>query len=71
MPRYHRAVSFIWHIPSNGIYYKLLPCTIIMNNMESKKERARENQDTDLRDSAMPTSIGVRIYFSISFKVTT
>jgi hypothetical protein len=42
-----------------------------MNNMESKKERARENQDTDLRDSAMPTSIGVRIYFSISFKVTT
>jgi len=25
----------------------------MMNNMKSKKERARENQDTDVRDSAM------------------
>jgi len=27
----------------------LLPCTIMMNNMESKRKRARKNQDTDLR----------------------
>jgi hypothetical protein len=27
--------------------------TIMMNNMESKRERTRENQDTDLRSSAM------------------
>jgi len=31
----------------------LLPCTRMMNNVELKRERARENQDTDLRDSAI------------------
>jgi hypothetical protein len=31
----------------------LLPCIIMMNNMESKRERERENQDKDLRGSAM------------------
>jgi hypothetical protein len=30
----------------------LLPCTIMMNNMEFKRE-GRENQDIDLRGSSM------------------
>jgi hypothetical protein len=31
----------------------LSPCTIMMNNMKSKREEARENQDTELRGSVM------------------
>jgi hypothetical protein len=31
----------------------LLLCTTMMNNTESKKERARENRYTNLRGSAM------------------
>jgi hypothetical protein len=31
----------------------VLLCTTMMNNKESKRERARENQDTNLRRSSM------------------
>jgi hypothetical protein len=33
----------------------LLPCTTMMNNMKSKRERAREKQDTNLCGSGRST----------------